>query len=63
MSDQTDNQATPYKALNAKTLMEKVRPIQERARREGFVSGQSNDKQMMDKAWGEDLADTQGTEF
>lgn len=37
----------------AKTLAERVKAIQERARREGFVSGGSDDKPIMDEAWGE----------
>lgn len=54
MSDQGNDQETPHKDPDPKTLAEKVRPIQERARREGFVSDRLDDKQMMDEAWGED---------
>ena len=55
MSDQDKHQDR-----TAKTLAEKVRRIQERARREGFVSGDLEDKAMMDEAWGEDSDEETG---
>ncbi|WP_265502937.1 hypothetical protein [Paracoccus beibuensis] len=53
MPDQSNNREPPTKDRTAKTLAEKVRPIQERAEREGFVSDGSSDKPMLDEAWGE----------
>lgn len=55
MSDQDNDQETSNKDNNAKTLGEKVRLVQERARQEGFVSDGLSDKPMMDEAWGEDV--------
>ena len=57
MTDQGNDQEPPTKNRTPMTLAEKVRPIQERARQEGFVSYESSDKPMMDDAWGEDSAD------
>ena len=60
MSDQDHDQEHPAKDRTAKTLEERVRPIQERARQMGFVSDGSDDKAFMDEAWGEDGGDVEG---
>lgn len=57
MADQDGDQNSLAKDRKAGTLAERVTAIQERARREGFVSDGSNDKPMMDEAWGEDYSD------
>jgi hypothetical protein len=49
-----NNHEPPTKDRTVKTLAEKVRPIQERARQEDFVSDGSSDKPMMDETWGEE---------
>ena len=56
MSDQ--DQERPANDRTAKTLEERVRPIQEQARQMGFISDGSNDKAFMDEAWGEDREKT-----
>lgn len=53
MSEHDNNRKPHNKDRAAKTLAEKVRAVQERARREGLISDDSTDKQMMDEAWGE----------
>lgn len=54
MPDQGKDQEPCNKDRTAKTLAERVRALQERARQEGFVSDGSGDKPMMDRAWGEE---------
>ena len=50
MSDQDNDEKARPKDRTTKTLVEKVRPIQEQARREGFISDGSAGKPMMDEA-------------
>lgn len=57
MAKQDSDQKNPNKDRRVRTLAEKVRLIQERARQEGFVSDGSDDKPMMDEAWGEGSTD------
>lgn len=53
MSDQ-DTEQHLNKDFTAKTLSEKVRPIQARAWLAGFVAHASSNKPMMDEMWGDD---------
>lgn len=55
MSDQDNNQGTPHKDSNTNPFEERVRLIQQQARKEGFVSNGSSEKMFMDEAWGEDI--------
>lgn len=53
MSGQDYDQEIRNKSHPSNTLAERVRPIQEQARQQGFVSRGSGDKPMMYDAWGE----------
>jgi hypothetical protein len=44
----------PTKGYPTEPLAKRVAAVQERARNEGFVSCDADDKPMMDEAWGED---------
>lgn len=54
MTDEGKNQQLFNEDRTTKTLADKVRLIQERARQWEFMSDGSSDKEMFDEAWGEE---------
>ena len=53
MPSQDPNQEQPDEQKADQTLAQKVKVLQERVRKLGVVSDGSNDKALMDEAWGE----------
>lgn len=60
MPSHDPDQLKPVEEQADQTLTQRVKALQERARKMGFVPDGSDDKAFMDEGWGEDSGDTEG---